>query len=74
MMNIYMMFRRLIRSLGETGALLIEESTAGSAYGEGSCLASGLVAALMDFGAGSVGSVSEWKGGSDRCDTLIGAD
>lgn len=70
----YMMFRRLILSLGETGALLFVDDSDGSPYGEGSRRVNGLGTALPDWGSGSVGSVREWKGGSDRCGTLVGAD
>ena len=61
-------------SLGETGALLDSEGSAGRAYGDGSCLDAGLVAALIGVGRASVGSASEWNGGSARCVTLTGAD
>jgi hypothetical protein len=72
--DVYMMFRRLILSLGETGALFGPYGIDGSTYGEGSCRDAGLVDALAECGRGSVGSASEWKEGSDRCGTLIGAD
>lgn len=65
---IYMMFLRLILSLGEVGALL---NSTGS---DGSCRAAGLAVALDVVGAGSVGSTSEWKAGSGRCGTLAGAE
>jgi hypothetical protein len=74
MVDIYMIFRRLILSLGETGALFGPSGIEGSTYGDGSCRAAGLVAALADCGSGRVGSASEWKEGSDRCGTLPGAD
>jgi hypothetical protein len=48
MIDIYMMFRRDILSLGETGALLASEGIEGSTYGDGSCRAAGLVDALED--------------------------
>ena len=51
-----MMFLRLILSLGETGALC---ASAGRAYGDGSCLAVGLVVVLDVEGRGSTGSVRE---------------
>jgi hypothetical protein len=70
---IYMMFLRLILSLGEVGALLNSEDSAGRAYGEGSWRAEGLAVALVVVGTGSVGSTREWKAGSARCGTLAGA-
>jgi len=69
-----MMLRRDIRSFGETGALRASAGIDGSAYGEGSCLDAGLVLALLEWGRGSLGSASEWKGGNGRCGTLVGAD
>lgn len=70
-----MMFLRFILSLGETGALLVSKGSAGRAYGDGSCLPGGLVmAAPEEVGNGSVGSASEWKGGSARCPLNAGAD
>lgn len=39
-------------------------------YGDGSCLAAGLVAALDVEGRDRTGSVREWKPGSARCGTL----
>jgi hypothetical protein len=71
---IYMMFLRLILSFGETGALCDSMRGAGRAYGDGSCLAIGLAAALVGVCRGSVGSASEWKGGSARCATPTGAE
>ncbi|OIC08657.1 hypothetical protein A7L19_18800 [Acinetobacter baumannii] len=73
MIDVYMMFRRDILSLGDTGALLASDIIEGSMYGDGSCRAAGLVAALDDCGRESVGSGIEWKGGRDRCGTLVGA-
>ena len=72
--DVYIMFRRLILSLGDTGALFSPDGIDGSTYGDGSCRDAGLVDALADCGRGSVGSASEWKGGSERCGTLMGAD
>jgi hypothetical protein len=54
-----MMFLRLILSFGDTGALCDSDRSVGRAYGDGSCLADGLAAALDGVGRGSVGSVSE---------------
>jgi hypothetical protein len=73
-MDIYMMFRRLILSFGETGALFASIGIEGKAYCADNCLDAGLVAALADRGTGSFGSASEWKGGRDRCGTPVGAD
>jgi hypothetical protein len=56
-------------SLGDTGATFASDGSAGRAYGDGNCLASGLASALE--GAGRVGSAREWKAGSARCGTLI---
>jgi hypothetical protein len=69
-----MMFLRLILSFGETGALWDSVGSAGRTYGDGSCLAAGLAAALVGVGRGSVGSTSEWNSGSARCETLSDAD
>jgi hypothetical protein len=59
-------------SLGDTGATFMSDGSAGRAYGDGSCLGSGLAAALD--GGGRVGSAREWKAGSARCGTLICAE
>ena len=49
--------------MGETGALC---ASAGRAYGDGSCLAAGLVVVLDVEGRGRTGSVKEWKTVSAR--------
>ena len=74
MIDIYMMFDKLILSLGETGALFGPHGIEDITHGDGNCRVVGLVAALADCERESVGSASEWKPGSDRCGTLIGAD
>jgi hypothetical protein len=48
MMDVYMIFRRLILSFGETGALFASMASEGRANCEGGGLDAGLVAALVD--------------------------